>query len=81
MFFINLLISSHARCLVHPIPRKTYDPPGCPVAEVSGLPMSRFYSQHFLRRMSMMRPCWFGQLDVRRVLGGEEIPELIPCRG
>jgi hypothetical protein len=43
--------------------------------------VGRFHGQHLLHGVSGVRPCRLCFENVRRVLGGEEVSEVVPGRG
>lgn len=82
ILFINLLVSAHARRLVHPETREANNLPGGPVTKVSGLAMSGLDGHHLFQGIPRMRPCCLGCLNVWRVLGGENVSKVVSgCRG
>jgi hypothetical protein len=78
---VDLLLPIHARRLVHPEPREPHNLPGGPVAEAPGRPVRGDHGVHLLDGVAVVRPGGGRGLDVRRVLGGEEVAEVGGGRG
>jgi hypothetical protein len=78
---VDLLRPVHARRLVHPEAREPHNLPRGPVAEAPRGPMGGDDGLHLLHGVPVVGPRGGRGLDVRRVLGREEVAEMGGGRG